>query len=350
VFDRGTQYGSAAGVSATDALTLAIPCWNAGPYLRPMLDSVLSQTQQEIRLLLVDDGSTDGSLEVAREFGGSRLQVVENEISLGIGGNWNRCAELVETEFFCLAHQDDIYEPGYVETMLGKLRQNSNAGIAHCRAIAIDSDGKQVASAAERYKQHFWKTSGALDRASYYRRIWRGNFIACPAVVYRTEAWRKAGPFRTDLRFALDWEYWFRVLRAGFTIVDVEEPLMRYRRHATAATRAATDERWRFEEELQVLQDARKLGVGAGLMTHEDSVSPALRNNLLHEALCDLEARRFSAVARKLAFVRSHASDLWSDPYVRVFRVLSRMGVPGRKALSMARGIAIRYGLGGAAE
>jgi glycosyltransferase involved in cell wall biosynthesis len=328
--------------------TFAIPCRDAGAQLRPLLESLLAQTEQDWALLLVDDGSTDGSAALARAVAGDRIVIHRNEPALGIGGNWNRCLELVATPFCCLAHQDDVYEPRYLERMLAALRARPDAGMAHCRATAMDADGASLPSPAERFKQHFWRQAPGADRAAHYARLWRGNFVCCPSALYRTDAVRVTGPFRRDLRFALDWEYWFRLLRAGFGIVDVDAVLVRYRRHAAAASRAATADRSRFAEELQVLATARAEGVRAGLLDTRVGPSPALRNNLLHEAFEDLRAGRRAAVAEKLAFVRDHAPELWHDRYVRAFRILWRLGPAGRWALGCGRRLVVRFGVGGA--
>jgi glycosyltransferase involved in cell wall biosynthesis len=328
-------------------VTFAIPCRDAGPFLRPLLESLLGQTRQDFELLLVDDGSRDDSVGLARAVAGSRVQVHRNETPRGIGGNWNRCVELVATPFFCLAHQDDVYEPRYLELLLAALQARPHAALAHCRACAMDAGGSAFESLAERFKEHFWKRDPGQDRAAHYARLWSGNFLCCPTVLYRTEAVSKAGPFRADLRFALDWEYWFRLLRHGYGIVDVPELLMHYRRHAAAATAAATADRSRFDEELLVLDEARAAGIEAGLLPRTARASPALRNNLLHEAMTDLQAGRRAAVAQKLAFVKQRAPALWRDPYVRVFRSLWQFGAPGRLVLGLGRRIAVRYGLGG---
>ncbi len=328
--------------------TFAIPCRNAGVHLRPLLQSLLRQTEQDFVLLLVDDGSSDGSAALAREVAGDRIVIHHNDPARGIGGNWNRCVELVATPFFCLAHQDDVYEPRYLERMLAALQARPDAGMAHCRATAVDVDGVAFVSPAERFKDHFWKHAPGEDRAAHWARLYRGNFVCCPSALYRTDAVRKAGPFRADLRFALDWEYWFRLLREGFGIADVDELLLHYRRHEAGATNAANADRSRFEEELQVLVAARGEGIAACLLGADAGASPALRNNLLHEAFVDLQAGRGDAVAHKLAFVRDHAPELWRDRYVRTFRSLWRLGAPGRWLLGVGRRLAVRFGLGAA--
>ena len=327
-------------------VTFAIPCRDAGPFLEPLLESLLAQTRQDFTLLLVDDASRDGSVERARRVAGERLAIHRNEPARGIGGNWNRCVELSATPFVCIAHQDDVYAPDYLARLVAALEARPDAGMAHCRAGAIDAAGAPIASPAERFKEHFWSHAPGRDRAAHYQRLWRGNFVCCPAVTYRREALAAVGPFATDLRFALDWQYWFRMLRAGWGIVDVPDLLLHYRRHDDAASRGATADRSRFAEELAVLGEAAATGAAAGLLRPGRRASPALRNNLLHEALADLQRGDRAAVADKLAFVRDRAPELWHDGYVRTFRALWRLGPPGRAALALGRRCAVRFGIG----
>ena len=68
--------------------TFAIPCYNAGPHLRPLLESLLRQDEQDFDLLLVDDASTDDSVAVAQRVAGDRLRIHRNPVRLGISGNW----------------------------------------------------------------------------------------------------------------------------------------------------------------------------------------------------------------------------------------------------------------------
>jgi glycosyltransferase involved in cell wall biosynthesis len=332
----------------TAVATFAVPCRNAGPHLRPLLESLLAQSRQDFELLLVDDASTDGSVGRAQDVAGARLRTVANERPLGLAGNFARCAELVQTPFFCLAHQDDVYERDYLARLLALLDARADAAIAHCAATAIDDAGAPLAAPAERYKRRLAARAAAADRRGLYRRLYAGNFVCCPSVLYRTAAFRAAGGFDGKLSFALDWELWFRMLRGGGTFAWVEEPLVRYRRHAAAASRASTRALSRFVEERAVLAAARREGIAAGLLPPDAGGSPALRNVLLHEAFEDLRAGDRAAVRTKLDFVRTHAPELWDDPWLRAFRGLSQLGAPGRAVLGAGRALAVRLGLGGA--
>ncbi len=322
--------------------TFAIPCRNGAPFLRALLESLLAQTCQDFALVLVDDASTDDSAAVARQVCGERITIVRNDAPLGLIPNFNRCAELVRTPFFCLSHADDVYEPQYLERLLGALEAAPAAGFAHCRAGAIDEHGRPYDAPAERFKGRFWAALPGPSAAAHFRLLYAGNYIVCPTVLFRTAAYRSAGGFRADLRYAADWELWLRMVARGLLPVAVDAPLFRYRRHDDSATRAAARVLVRYREEIEILQWARdeagRSGFGNGWPP-----SFALRNSLLQDAGDDLLAGLRDEAATKLAFLRDHAPATYAHPTVRVFRLLARLGRPGTWLLRAARRAALHF-------
>ena len=323
--------------------TFAIPCWQAGANLRPLLESLLAQTRQDFELVLVDDASTDGSAEQAREIAGERIRIHRNPERLGLARNWNRCAGLVTTPLFCLAHMDDVYYPEYHARMAAALEQAPSAGMAHCRAEVLDGEGQAVDSPAERYKDKMWRETVGADRASTYAALYRGNFVNCPSVLYRTEAWAKAGPFDEAMSFALDWRMHFSMLLAGFDAAGVPDPLIGYRRHATNATHEQARSLQRYREEHEVERWARNAGIEAGLLPPDAKPTNAMRNNLLHDAYRDLQRGDREAARAKVRFA-ADVPELARDPALLTFAALSRLGTPGRAVL----GLGLRAVLAGA--
>ena len=279
--------------------TFAIPCFQAGAHLRPLLESLLAQTCQDFALIIVDDASTDGSIELSKQVAGDRIEVHRNPTRLGIARNWNRCAELVQTPFFCLAHMDDWYEPEYLETMLAALDERPDAAIVHCRASAIDEHGRAFRSPSERYKERFWSRLEGADPPALFRLLYEGNFINCPSVLYRTDAFSRAGPFADELQFAMDWRLWFEFVLAGFGVAAVGDALIRYRRHDASASASLARNLDRYREEADVLAWAGGRGQAAGLLSPRAQSSRAVRNNLLYDAWRDLGLGDIDAARRR---------------------------------------------------
>ncbi|MGB3965767.1 MAG: glycosyltransferase, partial [Planctomycetota bacterium] len=317
------------------AATIAIPCYDGAAHLPQLLRSLLAQTTQDFELLLVDDSSKDDSVAVATAVAGDRLRVVRNRERKGLAANFAHAASLVATPLFCLAHQDDHYEPDYLRRLLAALQQAPGAAFAHCSATAIDGDGNAITAAAERFKRGLARQAIGADARRLYQLLWRGNFVCCPSVLFRTEPFRAVGGFDTRLSFALDWELWFRFARAGHTFATVLEPLMHYRRHRGNATHKATRSLHRFEEELAVLEQAHARGRAVGWLADEEAPGRSLRNNLVNEAFEDLRAGDRAAYRLKMRFVAERLPHLRRDPYVLAVRALGRCGALGVAALAL---------------
>lgn len=328
------------------AITFAIPCCNGKAHLEPLLESILQQTRQDFVLILVDDASSDGSAAIAERVAGKRAQIVVNERRLGLAANFAHAASLVRTPYFCLAHQDDAYAPDYLARLLPALEGEPTAALAHCSATAMDGDGNAIVAAAERFKHGLARRAVGASRARLHELLWHGNFICCPSVLFRTAAYHSVGGFDVSLSFALDWDLWFRLLESGFGIVTVVEPLVRYRRHGSNASNAATRTLRRFREEMHVLARAQAAGTASGLFTAGRPPSRSLRNNLVNEAFEDLRAGQREAFDEKLAFARAHLPELWWDPLLVGLRCMSRCGPIGTSLLGLLRAAAVRMGVG----
>ena len=318
-----------------------IPCWNAGPHLEPLLRSLLGQTWPRFELILVDDGSTDGSADVAARVAGERIEIVRYADSVGIGANWNRAVSASVGEFVCIAHQDDVYEPWYLETMVAALEANPAAGYAHGRAVAIDGVGARIASAVESYKQAFFdSTDSERGAGGEYQLLMQGNWINCPSILYRRKALDSVGGFDPNLEFTLDWSLTFRLLLAGWQLVPIDRPVIRYRRHRTSASKAAVRSLRRYREEVDLLTWAFEQGVHAGYLPSQATPTfVPVRNNLLFDAYVDLRYGRVDLAREKLRFGRSAVPGFERDLLARVVTACVSLGVVGAGLLRVGLGL-----------
>ena len=331
---------------AAPIATFVIPCCNGAAHIGATVRSILAQTRQDFDLVLVDDASTDDSIAVATAAAGARLRVERHAQRLGLAANFAHAAAIARTPYFCIAHQDDVYEPRYLARMVAVLDADPALALAHCSATAIDAKGNPIAAAAERFKRRLARRAAGATAAEAFRLLLRGNFICCPSVLFRRDAFEAVGGFDTRLSFALDWDLWLRCARAGRRLGTVLEPLVRYRRHLGNATREATSSLRRFEEELAVLQRARDEGRAAGLLAAAAPIGKALRNNLVNEAFEDLLGGSRTGFAAKMAFLDAQVPDLRRDPFVVALRVLAKGGRAGVAALAACRWLALKAGVG----
>src|SRR5262245_22650490 len=113
-------------------VTFVIPNYNGERFLGATIESILAQRDPAFRLVIADNCSTDGSIDLARSYRDSRLSVVAADQHVSMSANWNRSMDIVCTPYFVLAHADDLYDPEYLVEMLALIRSHERAFVAHC--------------------------------------------------------------------------------------------------------------------------------------------------------------------------------------------------------------------------
>ena len=278
----------------SNTVSVAIAIYNGARFLSETIRSLLAQSMRDFRLICVDDHSTDDSVAIARSFGDERLSITVAERHGSLPENWNRAVQASNSDYFVVAHQDDVYEPRFLERMLQVIETHPRAFAAHCRATTIDENGNVIAHPAALFKDRFWPRDGLLERepAEELAVLRRGNYVIAPSVIYRREATARIGLFDTHYRFVTDWEYSLRGLRAGYQLIGVPEALVCFRRHEETATRDSERTLLRYEEELELL---------SSLPPAPRAFEP-LENNLLADFAQRLAERDHDAAAALARF------------------------------------------------
>lgn len=110
-------------------ITILMPAYNVGPYIKEAIESVLAQTFKDFTLLVIDDCSTDNTAEVVHSFSDSRIRYEKNDCNLGLAENLNRGLDLSDTELCARMDGDDIAEPNWLETGVKILDTHPEVGI-----------------------------------------------------------------------------------------------------------------------------------------------------------------------------------------------------------------------------
>ncbi len=224
---------------ASVRVSVCLPTYNGERFVAEAVGSVLTQELQDFELLVVDDHSTDSTLEVVSSFSDPRMSVHPNGERLGIPGNWNRCLALARGEFICLFHQDDVMLPENLVRKVHVLNSDPTVGLVHSAAEIIVEDSAPTSPAdwIENAPEDFM-----VDGRRYFRKLlFQGNCICAPTVVARSQPLLRLGGFDEDLGFTPDYEMWMKVC-AESRVAFLSQPLIRYRWHGTNASHA-----YRFE-------------------------------------------------------------------------------------------------------
>ena len=234
---------------ASMRVSVGVPTYNGAAFIAEAIRSVLSQSYDNFELLIVDDQSTDETLEIARSFTDPRIQIHQHPQRFGIPGNWNQCLSLAAGDYFCLFHQDDVMLPQNLEKKIKALESDSSVAFIHSAVEFLIQDAVPQLSASwiEDASEDF-----VVDGRSYFYRLLLGNRICAPAVVARRQMLLDLGMFDETLGFTPDYAMWMRLSVEG-KVAFLSQPLLLYRWHGTNATHT-----YRFERGIEEVLLARE--------------------------------------------------------------------------------------------
>lgn len=226
-------------------VTVIVPSYNHASFLRACLESVRAQTFTDWDLILIDDGSRDSSLVIARDVAASdpRIQVLQNDVNLGTYGTQARGLSLATGEYVAILNSDDLWRPDKLRTQVEQLDGDSRLVLSACQGELIDADGRILTS-----DQHAdWPRASRSEFLPYLR---RENRILASGVLWRREQAR----FEPSLRYSGDWLALLEAaLRGPFGFADA--PLVAWRQHDTNSYRFSAAQ---AQEELRL-----RLGIAA---------------------------------------------------------------------------------------
>lgn len=250
-------------------VSICIPTFNGARWIRQCLDSALAQSYKPIEILVIDDASSDGSVELVRSLKDERIRIIANERNKGMINNWNACIEQARGLLIKLLFQDDILYPDCIEKLMRLFLKHENLGLVFSpRKIIVEGNVDDKASRAwlNTYSvlhTHFNSIEQVNDGrrlfAQYLRKGFRGNWIGEPSsVLVRKECFSHLGLFNQNLYQVCDIEMWLRIM-FFYDIGFVDEKLSAFRFHPDSMStsnirsrRNCLDPLWLLESLLSV--------------------------------------------------------------------------------------------------
>lgn len=205
--------------------SVTIPTYNASTYLRETLESVLLQDpgNEEMEIIIVDNCSTDDTIEIVKSIGGTRIKLIVNEKNLGAVGNFNRCVEVASGKLIHLLNADDLVNFGFYQKFKEVFEQNPEVHLVCCNAELIDEHG--VSKGQTTAMASLQMPSNDVREMLYVNRM------RTPSVVVRKRAYEKIGGFDAKLPHLGDWDMWLRVIH-NFKGIYISDVLSKYREHS----------------------------------------------------------------------------------------------------------------------
>ena len=196
-------------------VTVLMPTYNVAPYVKEAVESVLRQSYADFELLVIDDCSTDGTLDVVRNIDDSRIRIEKNESNLGLADNLNRGLSLIHTEYVARMDGDDIAEPDWLEKEVAVLDNHPEIGIC--------------GGGFER----FGAVSTVVRLPEQPEEIMANMLFECSIIVptFRMSLYHDYGlRYRSDAFPAEDYRFWADCLRVT-KAYNVQDTLFHYRMH-----------------------------------------------------------------------------------------------------------------------
>ena len=192
-------------------VSVIIPTYNREDLIKDAISTVLAQTYKNFEIIVVDDGSEDGTAEVVRGFGDERIKYIFQENS-GVSAARNNGIKNASGEYVAFLDSDDLWHPEKLEKQLSVLENNPEAGV-------VTTSSKYTTKKIRKYctKSNILLTPNKV-------------FCGTPTLLIRKNVLEKTGLFDVDMRFCEDWDLFFRASLVS-KIQNVPEVLTYVRTH-----------------------------------------------------------------------------------------------------------------------
>jgi glycosyltransferase involved in cell wall biosynthesis len=234
--------------AAAAEIDVVIPVYNGARFLAAAIESALTQSLPPRRVIVVDDGSTDDSAQIARAMAGGPVELcLLQKANGGLSSARNAGLAACRSEFVALLDADDVWLPHKLARQVARFRDSelANLGVVYCDYDDIDERGQALLDFPST------RLTRGL-RGDIRRRLYRGNLVAGSgsAVLLKRRCLERSGGFDEQLPSSEDWELWLRLAR-HYAFDYVDEVLVHLRRHG--ASMQAQKERQILRTDLEVL-------------------------------------------------------------------------------------------------
>jgi glycosyltransferase involved in cell wall biosynthesis len=210
-------------------VSVITPSFNQSRFLEETIQSVLNQDYPHVEYIIVDGGSTDGSVEIIQRYA-DRLSWWVSEPDQGQTDAINKGFARARGEILAWLNSDDTYLPGAIRAAVSSLQTHPEVGLVYGDANLVDERG--------------WILGRFPARQTDYRRL-RQGYVHIPqqAAFFRAHLWKQVGPLDATFYFAMDYDLWVRLARVAPLLY---QPGMwaNFRLHGDAKTVAADDRCW----------------------------------------------------------------------------------------------------------
>ncbi len=232
-------------------LSVIMPTWNGSAFLRDSLDSIVAQNENDLEIIVIDDGSDDSTIEILECYSRNLpINIVRQQHS----GNWvkntNTGLSMASGEYISFLHQDDLWLPGRLKILRKMTNDYPDVMLMLHPSVFIDTIGRKIG---------IWRCPLSKDQkpilpSDIFPKLLVQNFISIPAPCFRREAVKKTGLMDEQLWYTADWKFWLQLASAGKTLY-YPSPLSAFRIHSSSQTVSGSANLLEFRQQMQTVLD-----------------------------------------------------------------------------------------------
>lgn len=233
-------------------VTVFMPVFNGEAYIRNAIQSVLNQTYKDFELLILNDGSTDGSVQIIRSFTDPRIRLLHNEGNKGLSYTRNRGFKEANSKYFAILDCDDIAHPTRLQEQVDFLDSHADFALIGSSVRIIDEKGEGESG---------WTFSASPEEIPVI--LLFQNYFAQSSVMLRTDA--EGLHYRDEYPPCEDYELWYR-LSLKYKVGNLSEMLTDYRIHSGGISKRQSE---RSERSKKLIMRDQLLRMGIQATTEE---------------------------------------------------------------------------------
>ena len=205
-------------MSKEPKISVIMSVYNGERYVSEAIESILNQTFADFEFIIVNDGSTDGSLEIIQTYNDTRIRLLNNETNLGIPRSSNKALEQARAQYIARMDADDVSVPNRFELQLKYFEEHPQTALVGTDIYTIDDAGKVL-----------WEIRfpSNLSRSL----LLQGNKICHGSIMFKKEIIDRLGMYNELFAYSVDYELYLRIAQY-YNVSNLNTPLYKWRAHS----------------------------------------------------------------------------------------------------------------------
>ena len=206
-------------------ISVILPVYNCKEYIKDSIKSILQQTYYNFELIIVDDGSDDGTLNILNNFKDKRIKLYKNKYNRGLIYCLNKALSKSKGQFIARMDADDVCELDRFEKQINFFIENKEVSVLGTAVKLIDNNNRV-------YKKYSYPLNDNFIKWSMFFFC----SICHPSVMIRSFVIKKVNGYNSKSKFAEDYDLWIRLIKKKYKFSNLQDSLLKLRKHKHSIT------------------------------------------------------------------------------------------------------------------